>query len=200
MINTPFAERDASYYDRIYAAGYPTRAYRPVYAAVLDFLRRMAAPAVLEVGCGTGDLAELITGADIPYRGFDISPVAIARCRVRGLVSARLGNAYDEENYEPHDYNLVVALEVFEHIDDRRAIGCFPEGVHVLFSVPDFVETAHLRAYQEPQRDIIDYYAGHLAVGQVLPFRFVSDCGKILTIFLVHAVAGPGPCESPLVR
>ena len=95
---------------------------------------------------------------------------------------------------------MILALEVFEHIDDLSAIGHFPEGTHVLFSVPDFVETAHLRAYQDPQRDIVDYYAGGLAVGQVLPFRFVSDCGKILTIFLVHAVAGRGPCESPLVR
>ena len=66
MINTPFAERDAAYYDRIYASGYSTQSYRPIYAAALDFLRRMAAPAVLELGCGTGDLAHMITQAGIP--------------------------------------------------------------------------------------------------------------------------------------
>jgi 2-polyprenyl-3-methyl-5-hydroxy-6-metoxy-1,4-benzoquinol methylase len=200
MIYTPFREKDASYYDRIYESGYSTQAYRPIYEAVLDFLGRMDQPRVLEVGCGTGDLARQIVQQNIHYRGFDISSVAIARCRAMGISGITVGSAYEPANYMPHDFNVVVALEVFEHIDDREAIGHFPDGTHVLFSVPNFVETSHLRAYQDPPNDIVEYYRGLLTVGQVLPFQFVSPDGQILTIFLVHATVGAGPCANPLAK
>ena len=197
MIHTPFKERDAGYYDRIYASGYSTRSYQPVYDAVLRFLAHMPDPRVLEVGCGTGDLGVQICRRGIDYRGFDISPVAVDRCRVSGLDAVILGSAYDPERYQPQDYSVIIALEVFEHIDDRRAIAQFPPGVHVLFSVPDFVETSHLRAYQDPQRDIVDYFSGLLGVGQILPFKFVSSGGQMLTIRLAHAVVGAA-CTNPV--
>jgi SAM-dependent methyltransferase len=197
MIYTPFAEKGATYYDRIYAAGYSTQAYRPVFDAVLDFLSRFPQAKVLEVGCGTGDLGSRITERGFPYRGFDVSEVAIDRCLQNGL-NVKVASAYDPRSYEPVDYSVILALEVFEHLDDRRAIAHFPDGMHVLFSVPNFVETSHLRAYQDPQRDIVDYYRGLLAVGQILPFRFVAPDGQTLTIHLVHAVAGEGPCTNPL--
>jgi 2-polyprenyl-3-methyl-5-hydroxy-6-metoxy-1,4-benzoquinol methylase len=198
MIYTPFREKDASYYDRIYESGYSTQAYRPIYEAVLDALGRLPQPRVLEVGCGTGDLARQIMQQSTPYRGFDISPVAIARCRVMGVASVDVRSAYEPASYLPRDFNVIVAMDVFEHIDDRVAIGHFPEGTHVLFSVPNFVETSHLRAYQDPAHDIVGYYKGLLTVGQVQPFGFVSPDGQILTIFLVHATVGAGRCTHPL--
>jgi len=198
MIYTPFREKDASYYDRIYESGYSTQAYRPIYEAVLEALGGWPQPRVLEVGCGTGELARKIVQRNIYYRGFDISPVAIARCRAMGVTSVGVRSAYESASYLPHDFNVVVALEVFEHIDDREAIGHFPDGTHVLFSVPNFVETSHLRAYQDPANDIVDYYKGLLTVRQVLPFEFVSPDGQILTIFLVGATVGAGPCTHSL--
>ena len=198
MIYTPFAEKDAAYYDRIYEVGYDTVSYRPIYDAVLDFLGRLPEASVLEVGCGTGDLAHSICLNNIPYRGFDISPVAIGRCEDNVVGNVSVASAYDAEAYQPVDYNIVIALEVFEHIHDRLAIGKFPPGVQVLFSVPNFVETAHLRAYEDPERDIVQYYRGRLSIGQVLPFDFVSPDGQLLTIYLAHAVVGPGPSFNPL--
>ena len=197
MIQTPFRERGADYYDRVYANGEYTAACQPVYGAVLDYLARMPDPRVLEVGCGTGDLALQIVERKIPYRGFDLSPVAIDRGRARGLAQVQVGNAYDAVSYEPDDYNLVLALEVFEHIDDLRALRNFPPHKQVLFSVPDYVETSHLRAYQDPKRDIVEYYDGLLSIGTVLPFKFRSKAGITLTIFLTHAVTGNGPCTKP---
>ena len=109
----------------------------------------------------------------------DASTIPILRRKLREIL--RLENAHRGS----HDYNLILALEVFEHIDERNAIGCFPEGVHVLFSVPDFVETAHLRAYQDPQRDIIDYYAGREAL---LAVDGIGTVGEVLTR-IVEALA-----------
>lgn len=197
MIYTPFTEKGAAYYDRIYAEGYSTHAYQPVYDAVLDFLERFPEAAVLEVGCGTGDLGRKIAARGIPYRGFDLSPVAVDLCRAGGL-NATVASAYNPDAYLPNDYSAIIALEVFEHLDDRRAASLFPAGTHVLFSVPDFVETSHLRAYQDPQRDIVDYFEGILSVGQILPYRFDAPDGQRLTIHLAHAVVGPGPCTNPL--
>ena len=198
MIETPFAERDAEYYDRLYEAEQSAESYAPVSKAVLDFLSQMADPRVLEVGCGTGNLAARISSKKIPYRGFDFSPVAIDRCLKRGIERVSIGTAYDARMYASGDYNVIVALEVFEHIDDLRAIANFPRDLNVLFSVPDFVETSHLRAYQDPQSDIVDYYAGLMTVGEIVPFNYESEAGLPLTIYMVHAVVGDGPCKNPL--
>jgi 2-polyprenyl-3-methyl-5-hydroxy-6-metoxy-1,4-benzoquinol methylase len=168
-----------------------------VYDAVLDFLQRFDGASVLEVGCGTGDLAQRIAGLGIPYRGFDISPVAVDRCRSAGL-TVQVASAYDPAAYQPVDYSIIVALEVFEHLDDRRVVSLFPDRTHVLFSVPDFVETSHLRAYQDPQRDIVAYFRGLMATGEILPFRFIAADGHTLTIRLAHAVKGAQDCPNPL--
>jgi len=199
MIETPFAERDALYYDQLYEAGHSSaELYAPVYDAALEVLCQLPDPRVLEVGCGTGDFAARISSENIPYRGFDLSPVAIERSRKRGNAEVSVGTAYDKKMYAPEDYNIIVALEVFEHIDDLRAIANFPRDLHVLFSVPDFVETSHLRAYQDPQSDIVEYYAGQMAVREILPFTFESEAGTVLTIYLAHAVVGDGPSPNPL--
>lgn len=196
MIYTPFTEKGAAYYDRIYAEGQSTTTYRPIHDAVLHYLRHFPRASVLEVGCGMGELALRITDQGIPYRGFDLSEVAVDRCRAHGL-AAHVASAYDAASYQPVDYSVIVALEVFEHLDDRRAAAHFPRGIHVLFSVPDFVETSHLRAYQDPERDIVQYFSGVLAVGQILPFQFIAPDGQTLTLHLAHAVAGDGPCLDP---
>lgn len=201
MIETPFAERDAEFYDQLYEEGYSsTELYAPVYDAVLDFLCQLPDPRVLEVGCGTGDLAARISSENIPYRGFDLSPVAIERCHKRGNAEVSVGTAYDRKMYAPKDYNIIVALEVFEHIDDLRAITNFPCDLKVLFSVPDFVETSHMRAYQDPQSDIVEYYADLMKVGEILPFKFESEAGLPLTIYMAHAVVGAGPGTGHLIQ
>lgn len=194
MIQTPFRERDADYYDRIYSNGEASGPHGPVHDAVLDILAHTEDPRVLEIGCGTCELARRIVLRGIAYRGFDLSPVAVEQGRARGLTEVHVASAYDADSFLPHDYNLILALGVFEHIDDRRALRNFPANTRVLFSVPDYVETSHLRTYQDPERDILDYYAGLLTVEAVHPFRFASPAGVTLTIFLAQAVTDPGPC------
>ena len=196
MIYTPFTEKGAAFYDRFYAEDHPAGACGAVYDQALEFLGRFQSPSVLEVGCGLGDLARRITQQGIPYRGFDLSPVAVDRCRSAGL-SVRVASAYDPEAYEPVDYSVIVAIDVFEHLDDRRAAALFPRGAHVIFSVPDFVETSHLRAYQDPDRDIVDYFRGQLTVCEIVPFRFTGPDGHPLTIRVAHAVVGEGSCPGP---
>ena len=193
MINTPFLERNAEYYDRMLARGEVCETFDPILKSALHYLGSMQDPRVLELGCGTGQMATRIQALNIPYRGFDFSQGAIDHCHKNGVDLVSLGNAYDPAVYEPPDFNVILALEFFEHVDDLRVISEFPPGCQVLFSVPDFVKTTHLRAYQNPQTDIVEYYADFMAVKQVTPLALSSIAGTTLTIYMVHAVVAPAP-------
>ncbi len=52
--------------------------YYPLYKSVLKEINRLNKPLIiLEVGSGTGGMAELILRQGIEYKGFDFSGVAI---------------------------------------------------------------------------------------------------------------------------
>lgn len=115
---------------------------------------------VLEIGCGTGQLAELLHAKGVRrYLGFDFSPVGVemARKRVPSYAffqaDARTTDLYGSE------HNLVISTEVFEHLDDD--LGIFDKlkpGTRILFSVPSTgVERSHVR-YFESVPDVQAYY------------------------------------------
>jgi 2-polyprenyl-3-methyl-5-hydroxy-6-metoxy-1,4-benzoquinol methylase len=169
MFVTGHAEKTADYYSDIYKRGYNTAGYLPLYKAVMQMIGRCRNPRVLELGCGIGDLGRMIIEAGYPYRGFDFSPEAIGQCR-RACPQGcfRVGNVYNRDDFLPYDYNLVVALEVLEHVDDLRVMAMIPAGARVIASVPDYDDVAHLRLYRDVQKDIIDYFAPCVHVGEVV--------------------------------
>lgn len=169
MFVTGHAEKTADYYSDIYKRGYNTTGYLPLYKAVMQMIARCRNPRVLELGCGIGDLGRMIIEAGYPYRGFDFSPEAIGQCR-RACPQGcfRVGNVYNRDDFLPYDYNLVVALEVLEHVDDLRVMAMIPAGARVIASVPDYDDVAHLRLYRDVQKDIIDYFAPCVHVTEVV--------------------------------
>lgn len=169
MFVTGHAEKAADYYSDIYKRGYNTSGYYPLYQAVLQIIGRFPGPRVLELGCGIGDLGRMIIGAGYPYRGFDFSAEAIGQCR-RACPQGcfRVGNVYNPDDYLPNDYNVAVALEVLEHVDDIRVLAQLPAGVRVIASVPDYDDVAHLRLYRDIQKDIIAYFAPCVHVVEVI--------------------------------
>ena len=97
------------------------------HAQVVAMVRRAAPAAILEVGCGEGYvLAELQrAGVDAALTGVDLSPEAIGAARQRVAPPARLevGDARALRRSgatEPAD--LVMMLEVLEHLDDPAAM------------------------------------------------------------------------------
>jgi SAM-dependent methyltransferase len=169
MFVTGHAEKAADYYSDIYKRGYDTSGYHPLYQAVVQMISRFPNPRVLELGCGIGDLGRMIIEAGYSYRGFDFSPEAIGQCR-RACPQGcfRVGNVYNPDDYLPYDYNLAVALEVLEHVDDLRVLARIPAGARVIASVPDYDDVAHLRLYRDIQKDIIDYFAPCVHVVEVV--------------------------------
>jgi len=88
---------------------------------VLALLQRhgVAPGSVAEVGCGAGEIVKRICDA-MPavreFEGWEISPQAIALCRERegGRLVFRHGDLLASEL----SFDLVLCLDVFEHVDD----------------------------------------------------------------------------------
>jgi cyclopropane fatty-acyl-phospholipid synthase-like methyltransferase len=96
---------------------------------------------VLDIGCGCGFLQKFVQN----YSGFDFSPKAV---EISNNKNVWLGSAYDKENYSG-DYDTFVSTETFEHLDDLKILENIEKGKRVLFSVPSFIDVAHLRTYSE---------------------------------------------------
>lgn len=195
MLLTGNDEKHGNYYDEIYARGYNTAGYYPLYQGILATLDSLESPRVLEIGCGVGDLGKLISDRGYAYRGFDFSEEAV-RCSRELCPEAnfRQGDAYDKTNYEPHDYNVAIALEVLEHVDDFKVIENVPPGVRFIGSVPDYNDVAHLRIYQDPQRDIIERFKPYLSILDVKALESKNiNTGKKQTIYVFYGIRKAAP-------
>ncbi len=183
-------EQPATYYDEIYRRGYDTGGYDPIYREVIRIIGKLNTPRVLEVGCGTGGLAKLIIEQGIPYRGFDFSLAAIDCCRkLCPGGDFRVADAYDPTSYQPVDYNVVVAIEVLEHVDDLKVIGFLPPHVRLLASLPDFPNEAHLRYYVDTQKDIVERFASRVRISGITQFVYqLKDRPGPLTVHLLEGV------------
>lgn len=113
---------------------------------------------VLDVGCGTGDLASFFMGE---YTGFDISPVAIGMARDARRTDANfsvddiltIGRPFNKF------YDTVVLGEFIEHFSDTKAVIAkilpllAPHG-RLIISVPNFnkiPDADHVKIFTVPQ-------------------------------------------------
>jgi SAM-dependent methyltransferase len=97
------------------------RARRTVIWAMLRRAGINSAPRLLDAGCGTGrNLVEF--GRLGTAEGVDLSPEAVEFCRSRGLEGVRQGR-FEELPFEDGRFDLILATDVIEHLDDdRRAL------------------------------------------------------------------------------
>lgn len=190
MLVTGHREKNAAYYDEIYRSGYSTSKYAPLYDLILKTLETIHEPKVLELGCGIGDLGSLIVQKGHPYRGFDFSETAVGHSRRRCPGgSFQLGNVYNAADYQPVDYNTVIALEVLEHVDDMKVMANIPAGARIIASVPDYNDVAHLRLYQDPKRDIVDRFRGLMHTIDVKSIIFKNKATlRNQTIYVFHGI------------
>jgi glycosyltransferase involved in cell wall biosynthesis len=157
-------ERDAKYYDGIFKDGYDTSRYQDMYEMILRELDKTPNAKVLEIGCGVGSLGKMIMEKGYGYEGFDFSREAIKQCKkIYPRGNFRVGNAYDKKEYKG-SYNVVVATEVLEHLDDLAVVKNIPSGVKFIASVPVFGDVSHLRTYEDRDRDIVKRFKGLLNI------------------------------------
>jgi SAM-dependent methyltransferase len=124
-------------------------------SALLD--RNGIAPrTVCEVGCGAGEilrnLGELMPQAT-QFHGYDISPDAFRLCS--RLASERFEFRLADLLEEPASFDLVMAIDVFEHVEDYFGFlrKLRPKARHKVFHIPlDLSALALLRG--SPLRDM----------------------------------------------
>lgn len=95
---------------------------------------------VLEVGCGSGELAAaLFPDETVSYQGVDLSPEEVARAQAsQPQRTFQVASAYQLPHGDAQ-FDLVVACEILEHVDDpRRALDELARvcGGYLLVSVP----------------------------------------------------------------
>jgi len=96
---------------------------------------------ILEIGCGTGGNVRMLStfGKVI---GIDPSKEAVHFCRGRGFRDAILGRG-EKTNFPSEHFDLVVALDVFEHIENdevafRESFRILKKGGYLLLTVPAY--------------------------------------------------------------
>ncbi len=153
------SEAPASWYDEGYAKGlghhtchYTESQYYFVWSVIADRLR--GASGVLEIGCGAGQLAELLADQGLErYVGFDFSAEAIKLARARcPQLDFRVEDARRTGLLDDASYDTIVCTEVLEHIeDDLQVVESIPSGRRVLATVPNFDSLSHVRFFENAE-------------------------------------------------
>lgn len=173
------------YFDEAYRTGDrtyddPTRSpYYPLFRGLVERLKRAGAANVLEVGCGSGVLAEMLIRAGLAYRGFDLSAVGVekARCRNPGA-DIWVANAADPRCYAGQ-FDAIVCCEVLEHIEeDLDVIALWPKGSLCVCSVPNFDHEDHVRFFRT-KSEILQRFEDALEMQSI--DRFVKSPSAGLT-------------------
>jgi SAM-dependent methyltransferase len=95
------------------------RARRRVISSLLARAGLPPAPRLLDAGCGTGrNLLEF--GRPGQATGVDVSPQAVDFCRGRGVHDVRQA-AVEDLPFEASSFDVVLATDVIEHVDDDIA-------------------------------------------------------------------------------
>lgn len=112
-------------------------------------LRSFRGKKILEIGCGTGQLAKMLEDlGHTNYEGFDFSSVAIRKAQEISGQSFFVGDALDPTLYDK-PYEVVISLEVLEHIrKDTAILNLIRKGTYVIISVPNFDDPGHIRWFR----------------------------------------------------
>lgn len=165
--------RGSDYYDEMYLHDDRTyersRAspYYPMFARVCRLVREGGFAAVLEVGCGSGVLAEMLIATGVRYEGFDLSPVAIDKARKRNPEGRFfVADAADRATYRSA-YDALVCCEVLEHVEeDLAAVERWQSGSVCICSVPNFDYESHVRFFRSAD-EVRERYGGLLDIRRI---------------------------------
>lgn len=163
----PSGEKPANYYDQMYANSqeyckpFWQSRYYSIWTVLVDRLRSENAQSLLEIGCGSGQFAQLLhRDLAIKYTGLDISAEAIGQARSKNMDGFRFEVADALKTpllNEPYD--SVVCTEVLEHIEqDIELLARIRPGSRCLCTVPNFPYESHVRHFTS-EREVHDRYA-----------------------------------------
>lgn len=149
-------QQQSAYYDAQFASKpmlqvHYTRSHKyPLYAVIGDRVRALDTKSILDIGCGPGQVASLLRDLGVTgYLGVDFSAARIEYARrICPEFSFVAADVLTIDLLETHRYETLLAIEFLEHIEDDIAlVRRIPQGVKVLFSVPNFPHESHVRYF-----------------------------------------------------
>lgn len=172
-------QRDRKYYDIIYqnsvkySVNYKESNYYEVWKKVIEWLKE--GDSIIDLGCGTGQFAQMVKdNLKVNYIGVDFSGEAARMAR--GLNTGYKFRWMDIFDYmkEPDYYDVVIMLELLEHIeDDRELLSKIKKGKRVIFSVPSFDSASHLRTYKDAD-SIYDRYGDIIKITEMYQITYTE--------------------------
>lgn len=150
-------EKESNYYDQIYresqsyALPYTASPYYKLWKKVLALIIEKNPRSIFEIGCGTGQFARMMmdTIKGVHYSGIDFSSIAIDKAQINVPEFKETIRKMDIYNYKIPPDNLILVLEVLEHVDDIKVLQSIPYGSAIIFTVPDFDDPAHVRYFND---------------------------------------------------
>lgn len=149
-------EKGAEWYDASFDAcehwsqHYSESEYYFLWSVIADRIARSNAGSILEIGCGTGQLACVIRDRiGCRYRGFDFSEKRIeyAQKTYPGISFVRQ-DAFTTDLFETCDYDTVVCTEFLEHVElDTVVLDKIRAGSRFYGTVPNFPFVSHVRHF-----------------------------------------------------
>ena len=123
--------------------------YYPLFVAAVKAVLASGGRSVLEVGCGSGTLAQMVIKQGLEYRGFDYAHTGVEKARRRNPgANFAWGDATTAAPYA-QPYDTILCCEVLEHVDrDLDVIRQWQPGSKVVCSVPNYDYESHVRFFR----------------------------------------------------
>lgn len=154
-------ERGPKWYDESFENNehwrqhYTQSRYYPLWAVISDRITRSGAKSVLDVGCGSGQLASLLRDKGLShYLGFDFSPSRIEWAKnICPEFDFLVADALETSLFHTHYYDAVVSTEFLEHVErDIEIIEKVSAGSLFYASVPNFPYKSHVRHFESTEQ------------------------------------------------
>jgi SAM-dependent methyltransferase len=169
-----------------------------------NFIRNNSSPAILDVGCGTGETMSFIKRNWPKSRvwGVDKSRTAIKYATYRGHKTVKLADAR-KLPFDPKKFDAVLALDVLEHIKNSKKVmlemkRVLKPGGKILITSPALkfiwsqhdLGQGHVTRFNKDEIKKLAYETG-LKVEQVRYFNFILS-GPIILVRVLSQVPGLG--------
>ncbi len=176
-------EKQAAFYDAHFLqnsnqrVSYIFSLYYPVWTVIVDRICRAKIASVLEIGCGSGQLATFLRDSGLTrYRGIDFSSARIAWARnICPEFEFFENDVFQDMSLESYDYECVLITEFLEHIEnDIAVLERIRKNTIVFATIPNFPNRSHVR-YFRSRDEVMSRYAPYFSELTIDALRAVDE-------------------------
>jgi trans-aconitate methyltransferase len=183
-------EQPADFYDKTfelnkgYRQHYTESHYYPIWAVIMDRIKSINNPSIIDIGCGPGQFACMMRDYGVQnYTGVDFSTSRIAHAKtICPDFSFYKVDIFEDRSLLNIKYDCAIILEFLEHVeDDLTILKKIKTGTKVLATVPNFPAQGHVRYFSD-EGEVLSRYSSlfeNLKVSRVI----ANSSGKCFFLF-----------------